>query len=470
MIRMFILKVLICLALGTLFSGFSGVWAQEAVTEKRLPQMIRGNFGHFLDCEKRFSTESKNTLPEGVTPQQLVNGFTKACQIIDSILSEIETLQEELRVLNQHFAELRKEENVNSEESEAENKAFQDSDSRVERGVLSESEEFAGSAGASLNGRTAAEIASRIGQIQDRLVQQELLIRSLCVQTQEWIAPVWNLAPRQPEVLRYMLFLLACAMDLDQYESAYVLSRELMAQNIYEREPVLYEMAGISAFMVGKLDVAQFCFTEAQKRGTLTSAAVQCQELIPYYAQAWKTELAFQERSEVKGELPKVLLETSKGNVEIELFENLFPETSAAFVELVKSGFYDGRVFSMVISGKFARLGNVKEGGISSSGDSQRADESLKALAVADDGAGACSRYHLRGSVVLVPGKEGGMGQFEILLSPAPQRDGKSFVLGRVTKGMDVVSSFTRSDGKSVGKMLPGDEPDRIFSAKVLNR
>lgn len=512
---MFVLKAMLCLVWLIPSGDSSRLWAQNASSERSgsersAPQLIYSSFGQFQDYEKRFSLESKNTLPDGVSPQRLVEGFAKACQIINSVLLEIETMQKELHELNGRLEALRRSGSLSYYATGNENGNAGDASLPDERGVLSDSGESDASVASSTDpfadastvvssnlsvapsgfpsgsvpsrvpagdsedasgkATSAVEIRARIGILQERIVQKKLLIQSLYAQTQEWIAPVWNLAPRKPEVLRYMLFLLACAIDSDQYEAAYVLSRELMAQNVYESEPVLYEMAGISAFMVGKLDVAQFCFTEALKRGTLTQTAVRSQELIPYCSQAWRTELTLRGCAKAKGELPRVLLETSKGNVEIELFENSFPETTAAFVGLVRSGFYDGMIFSTVISGKFARLGSARDIRVSASADLQNTETWLTALARADEESRSLFRSNLRGSLVLLPGKNGLPARFEILLTPAPERDGRSFVFGRVTKGMDVVSSFTRSDGDATGKKLAGEALDRIVSAKALNR
>ena len=46
---------------------------------------------------------------------------------------------------------------------------------------------------------------------------------------------------------------------------------------------------------------------------------------------------------------PKVLIETSKGNITIELDAKNAPISAANFVSYVKDGFYDGTVFHRVI-------------------------------------------------------------------------------------------------------------------------
>ncbi len=54
---------------------------------------------------------------------------------------------------------------------------------------------------------------------------------------------------------------------------------------------------------------------------------------------------------------PTATLETSLGSVEIELFTDLMPTTAGNFVELAKSGFYDGLHFHRVISGFMIQFG-----------------------------------------------------------------------------------------------------------------
>ena len=54
---------------------------------------------------------------------------------------------------------------------------------------------------------------------------------------------------------------------------------------------------------------------------------------------------------------PTATLETSLGNVEVELFTDLMPETAGNFIELAKSGFYDGLHFHRVIDGFMIQFG-----------------------------------------------------------------------------------------------------------------
>jgi cyclophilin family peptidyl-prolyl cis-trans isomerase len=54
---------------------------------------------------------------------------------------------------------------------------------------------------------------------------------------------------------------------------------------------------------------------------------------------------------------PIALLETSLGNIKVELFVDQMPVTAGNFVNLAKSGFYDGLHFHRVINGFMLQFG-----------------------------------------------------------------------------------------------------------------
>ena len=54
---------------------------------------------------------------------------------------------------------------------------------------------------------------------------------------------------------------------------------------------------------------------------------------------------------------PTAVLETSLGNITVELFTDKMPLTAQNFVDLAKSGFYDGLHFHRVISGFMLQFG-----------------------------------------------------------------------------------------------------------------
>ncbi len=56
---------------------------------------------------------------------------------------------------------------------------------------------------------------------------------------------------------------------------------------------------------------------------------------------------------------PKVLIETSKGNITIELFAGNAPLSTANFLKHVNAGFYDGTIFHRVIPGFMIQGGGM---------------------------------------------------------------------------------------------------------------
>lgn len=295
-----------------------------------------------------------------------------------------------------------------------------------------------------------AQNAQNIEVIHSQIRILDEKIHALYHQTLDSIGPAWRQDPKNSRVVRYMFSLLAAALDGDQYEAAYTIAREMMSQKLYEDESILYEMAGISAFMMNRFDVARLCFNEALQKETLTRTGNVYNELIPYYTQAWKTELALRRQDSVKGDLPRVAVQTTKGNFEIELFEDSAPNTVANFLTLAEKGFYDNNDFSLVLPGFKAQVGSSSPG-----------------YTIADEFGRPDDRKIFRGSVGLFHGDKPNSGgaQFFITLVPVPQMDGKYTVFGRVVKGMDVVSSLERTretDG--------GAKSDKILRIRILNR
>ncbi|MCL2760597.1 MAG: peptidylprolyl isomerase [Desulfuromonadales bacterium] len=60
-------------------------------------------------------------------------------------------------------------------------------------------------------------------------------------------------------------------------------------------------------------------------------------------------------------ENPKILMETSKGDITIELFKEKAPITVNNFLKYVKNGYYDGLIFHRVINGFMIQGGGMDE-------------------------------------------------------------------------------------------------------------
>ena len=159
------------------------------------------------------------------------------------------------------------------------------------------------------------------------------------------------------------------------------------------------------------------------------------------------------------GDLPRVLLKTSRGDITVELFEDEAPNTVANFISLVEKGFYDGLKFHRVIKGFFVQTGCPNSDGTGGPG-----------YTIPNESVRPGSHKHLKGSLVMALGAESGSGgsQFLILLNAMPHLDGKYTVFGEVVEGMNVVSSIPpRNPSNSKTASAPAD---RIISAKVLRK
>ncbi|RVC74586.1 peptidylprolyl isomerase, partial [Mesorhizobium sp. M4A.F.Ca.ET.022.05.2.1] len=66
--------------------------------------------------------------------------------------------------------------------------------------------------------------------------------------------------------------------------------------------------------------------------------------------------------AEIKDRENALIMETTKGNVVIEMFPDLAPGHVARIKELAREGAYDGVVFHRVIDGFMAQTGDVKFG------------------------------------------------------------------------------------------------------------
>lgn len=134
---------------------------------------------------------------------------------------------------------------------------------------------------------------------------------------------------------------------------------------------------------------------------------------------------------------------TDKGDIIIELFREETPITTANFVELAESGFYDGIRFHRIIEDFMAQVG-----------DPLSKDDSKKAL-WGTGGAGyvipdefVSSLKHDAPGIVSMAnrGPNTGGSQFFITYEPTPWLDGKHTVFGRVTSGMDVLAKLEIGD------------------------
>lgn len=143
-----------------------------------------------------------------------------------------------------------------------------------------------------------------------------------------------------------------------------------------------------------------------------------------------------------------LILDTSKGQVTIEMRPDLAPGHVDRIKELAREGFYDGIIFHRVIDGFMAQTGCPDGTGM---GGSSKPD--LEAEFNAEP--------HVRGicSMARTNQPHSANSQFFICFEDARFLDNQYTVWGKVTEGMDVVDQLAKGE--------PPRNPDQITSMKV---
>ncbi len=152
--------------------------------------------------------------------------------------------------------------------------------------------------------------------------------------------------------------------------------------------------------------------------------------------------------ADIKDPENTLIIETTKGNVVIEMRPDLAPKHVAHIKKLVREGFYDGIVFHRVIEGFMAQTGCPK--GTGTGGSSY---PNLPAEFNAEP--------HVRGicSMARSSAPNSANSQFFICFDDARFLDKQYTVWGKVIEGMENVDKIKRGE--------PVREPDKMVSVKV---
>jgi peptidyl-prolyl cis-trans isomerase B (cyclophilin B) len=127
--------------------------------------------------------------------------------------------------------------------------------------------------------------------------------------------------------------------------------------------------------------------------------------------------------------MKKAIIETKKGNIVLELFDNDAPNTVENFVKLIDQGFYNGLTFHRVIPDFMIQGGCPKGNGTGGPGYKIKCEIN--------------PRKHTKGTLSMAhAGKNTGGSQFFITHSPQPHLDGVHTVFGQVIEGMEVVNKI----------------------------
>lgn len=126
------------------------------------------------------------------------------------------------------------------------------------------------------------------------------------------------------------------------------------------------------------------------------------------------------------------------GEIEVELDADVAPITVTNFVELAKSGFYDGLTFHRIIDGFMIQGGDPAGNG--TGGSEHNIKGEFEANGVEN------TIPHVRGTISMARAKDNdsASSQFFIMHEDAAHLDGSYAAFGSVTKGMEVVDAICK--------------------------
>jgi len=254
---------------------------------------------------------------------------------------------------------------------------------------------------------------------------------------------------------QFLVSALSGKIQQDRYTEAIKLGSLLNQHKI--NDPIVVDAIGVAAYCTNDFATAEKALNAAKKAGSISPRGQQYLSLLPRYKKFWQEELAFRKKEASADDLPRVLFQTSKGNILIELFENEAPQTVGNFVSLVDKGYYNGLVFHRVLPAFMAQGGCPDGTGGGDPGYSIYSEFNAKN-----------ARKHFSGTFSMAnAGPNTGGSQFFLTFLPTNHLNGKHTVFGRVIQGIEVLPKLQRRD-PSRGGELP--VPDKIIKATVQRK
>ena len=157
----------------------------------------------------------------------------------------------------------------------------------------------------------------------------------------------------------------------------------------------------------------------------------------------------------ISEELPQIQIQTERGNMIIEMFEDHAPNTVANMICLIEDGFYDGLNFHRVIP-DFMIQGGCPQG-TGTGGPGYNFDDEFSKYCQ-HDSAGILSMANA--------GPRTNGSQFFITHGATPHLDGKHTVFGKVTQGLEVVNEIQQGD--VMEKLLVLQKRNHKYEVKTI--
>lgn len=184
----------------------------------------------------------------------------------------------------------------------------------------------------------------------------------------------------------------------------------------------------------------------------------------------WKRELELRQHEDLTGQLPRVVFETNRGQVVIELFEDQAPDIVNNLIVLIENQtnpFFENLSFFFVLKHQFSVTGSKTEDGTQ-----------VVPLGMSTDAQKQVARGHFRGSVTLdvrelTSGGSVVVTACRFLQIPMPELGDTSLVIGRVVEGMEIIDQLQAThELNDTLETVPIEAviPDRLKRAFVIRK
>ncbi len=265
----------------------------------------------------------------------------------------------------------------------------------------------------------------------------------------------YEAAPNADEkVISSLVGLLANDVRKDRYSDALTLGKLLVKHKC--DEPAIDGLIGSAAYCVDDFETAAVHLNKAKEANALSQTASSYLDELEQATKAWARELEIRKAEAAADDLPRVKLQTSKGEIVIELMENEAPQAVANFINLVDKKYYNDLTFHRVLSGFMAQGGCPDGTGSGGPG--------YKIYCECEQ---ENHRKHFRGTLSMAHGgKNTGGSQFFLTFRRTAHLDGHHTVFGRVIEGLEVLEKLQRRDSSLSGQ----PDPDKIVLAEVLRK
>ncbi len=254
----------------------------------------------------------------------------------------------------------------------------------------------------------------------------------------------------------------------DMYEGLVPMARAFFDRQQDIPAPLL-EAIGYIGYANNEHDLAEAAWSRLQQSNDVPQGIELALKSMSAQREKWNEELLRRAADGKRDDNPRVSIQTNKGRIVVELFEEEAPQAVANFIFLVERGFYRRKMFFCVIEHFAAQSGCEKGDGTGNAG-----------YFIPGEMAAPNHRNIFRGSMVLLsgidektnrPDPNSGSSQFLFTMLPQPLFDGQMTVFGRIIEGLPVLGALNRVDfSKEEERKDKSKRADMIIDAKVLRK